>query len=154
MGDPCGARILATLRKCFEVEESEVRQLSIRFADREPALSAALSPESVNALLHSEMAKAPLQEAADFYDGFAEGLRRGQFLPSGPFIIYMILAIVWPEISAMKNVTEIHRWFEMHIGSNLTGTRDRIAKICQKIRLRFPDKGGRPKGKPRKRSGS
>lgn len=116
----------------------------------EPALAEILSPEDLSSMLHNEMAKAPPLDAADFYAGFADGLKREDFSPSPPFVIYLVFAVMWAEISTLKNLTAIHRFLEANLGSNLTGTRDRIAKICQKIRLPLTDKGGRPKGKPRK----
>ena len=100
--------------------------------------------------MHAELAKAPTAEAAGFYAGFSDGLKRGQLSPRSPFIIYAILAVAWPELSVLKNVTQIHEWFSSNLGANLTGTRDRIAKICQKIRMPLLDKGGRPTSKPRK----
>ena len=118
--------------------------------EAEPALLAVASPEHLTKLLHAEFAKAPVAEAADFYAGFSDGLRLGELSPRSPYVIYLIFAVVWPEMSELKNVTQIHEWLEKHLGTNMTGTRDRIAKICQKIRMPLADKGGRPKQKPRK----
>lgn len=117
----------------------------------EPMVAEVLSPEALNPMLHAEMAKTCPSEESDFYAGFSDGLKREGFSPSAPFVIYFAFAVMWAEISAMKNLAEIHRWLEANLGSNLTGTRDRIAKICQKIRLPLTDKGGRPKRKPRNR---
>ncbi len=116
----------------------------------EPAFCAAVSPEALALLLHAELAKAPACDAAEFYSGFADGLKQGDLSTRPRCVIYLILALVWPELSQLKNVTEIHSWFETNLGPNLTGTRDRVAKICQGIGLRPTDKGGRPKAKPRK----
>lgn len=113
--------------------------------EAEPALLAVASPEQLTNLLHTEFAKAPMAEAADFYEGFSDGLRRGELSPRSPYLIYLVFALAWPEISGLKNITQIHDWLEQCLGGNMTGTRDRIAKICQKIRLPLADKGGRPK---------
>jgi hypothetical protein len=117
--------------------------------EAEPALMAVASPEQLTKLVHAEFAKTPMAEAADFYEGFSDGLRRGELSPRLPYVIYLVFAVGWPEISGLKNVTQIHDWLEKHLGGNMTGSRDRIAKICQKIRLPLADKGGRPKQKPR-----
>jgi hypothetical protein len=117
--------------------------------EAEPALLAVASPGNLTSLLHSEFAKAPATDAADFYAGFSDGLNRGQLSPRSPYVIYLLFATAWPELSDLKNVTHLHAWLETNLGSNLTGSRDRIAKICQKVRMPLTDKGGRPKRKPR-----
>jgi hypothetical protein len=128
-----------------------VSRLSPKPLEIPPALAAILEPETIGALLHAEIAKASAPEASEFYAGLSDGLKRENFSPPAPYIIYLVLALAWPEVSVLKNMTQIHGWLEQHLGSNLTGSRDRIAKICQKIRLPLTDKGGRPKGKPRNR---
>jgi len=105
-------------------------------------------------LVHSSMDSTPAPEASDFYAGLADGLKRKELSPTGPFLIYLLLALAWREISSLKNTTEIHAWIEGIIGANLTETRERIGKICKKAGLPLSDKGGRPRGKPRKPSAS
>ena len=122
--------------------------------EAEPALLAVASPEILMKLLHVEFAKAPAADAAAFYAGFSDGLERGQLSPRAPFIIYLVFAVAWLDLSKQKNVTQLHAWLETKLGSNMTGSRDRIAKICQKVRMPLADKGGRPKQKPRNASKS
>jgi hypothetical protein len=117
--------------------------------EAEPALLALASPENLTRLLHAEYAKAPSNDAADFYAGFSNGLKRGELSPRSPYAVYLCFAAAWPELSELKNVTQLHSWLEANLGPNMTGTRDRIAKICQKIRMPLSDKGGRPARKPR-----
>jgi len=117
--------------------------------EAEPALLAVASPENLTPLIHSELAKAPAADAADFYGGFSDGLKRGDLSPRSPYVIYLIFAAAWPELSQLKNVTQLHAWLEKNLGPNLTGSWDRIAKICQKVRIPLTDRGGRPKRKHR-----
>jgi hypothetical protein len=117
--------------------------------EAEPALSAVASPEQLTNLAHAEIAKASADDAADFYAGLSDGLKRGKLSPRSPYLIYLVFAVAWPELSELKNVTQLYAWFETNLGSNMAGTRDRIAKICQKVRMPLTDKGGRPKQKPR-----
>jgi hypothetical protein len=115
----------------------------------EPGLLALINPRILTPLIHAEFANAPSSDAAQFYAGFSEGLKRQHFSPAGAYTVYLLFAIMWPEISGLKNINQIHKWFELNLGPNLTGTRDRIAKICQKLHLPLSDKGGRPRKKPR-----
>jgi hypothetical protein len=124
-----------------------------RVFDRERRLGALLTSSELLRLMHSFMESAPMSEAADFYAGLAAGLQKpAGFSPSSPFLVYLVLAIKWREVSAMKNTAQIHTWLEKVLGSNLTGQRDRVAKLLQKIGFPLTDKGGRPKGKLRKRA--
>jgi hypothetical protein len=116
----------------------------------EPDLLALVNPETLLPLVHAEFAKAPASDAAEFYAGLSEGIKREHFSPASPYMIYFLFALMWPEIAALKNVNQIHNWLETNLGPNITGTRDRIAKICQRLRLPLMDKGGRPRRKPRK----
>ena len=125
--------------------------LSPQILENERGLNALLTSGGLSQLIHSCMENAPASEAADFYAGLSDGLRRPtDFSPSSPFPVYLLLAIRWREVSRFKNTAQIHAWLESVLGPNLTGQRDRIAKLCQKVRFPFTDKGGRPKGKPRK----
>jgi hypothetical protein len=125
--------------------------LSPQVFANERALKALLTSGGLSRLIHSCMENAPVSEAADFYAGLSDALRRPtNFSPSSPFLVYLLLAIKWREASTFKNTAQVHAWLESVLGPNLTGQRDRIAKLCQKVRFPFTDKGGRPKGKPRK----
>jgi hypothetical protein len=91
----------------------------------------------------------PPADAADFHAGFADGLKRGDKIsPANPWLIYLKIALHWRMVLEFKNVTGLHSWLDEILGANLAGSRVRIATICHRIGLRFPDKGGRPKLKP------
>jgi hypothetical protein len=118
--------------------------------EHEPKLNAHLAPERIKELIPLCVADAQTHEMAEFCRGVADGTERSQnFNPSSRCVVYLLLCMGWQEVSTLKNVGEIHAWLKSIIGTSLTGERDRIAKICQKIRLPLDDKGGRPK-KPRK----
>lgn len=159
-------------RSCFDFSKTErsrseayelgiiwgfVRQLGPQLQETqlglgEQRLMAMLTSGELGQLMHSVMESAPILEAADFYGGLSEGLKRPIVIsPSSPFLVYLLLAMMWREVSELKNTTQIHAWLEAILGANLTGSRDRIAKLLQKVRFPLTDKGGRPKGKPRKR---
>jgi hypothetical protein len=80
----------------------------------EPALLAVASPEQLTNSLHAEFAKAPANDAADFYAGFSDGLKRGELSPRSPYVIYLVFAVAWPELSGLKNVTQLHVWLELN----------------------------------------
>jgi hypothetical protein len=131
-----GVRLPGDPRPDWAIHAALISRLPMpKSLEMEPALLAVASPENLTSLLHTEYAKAPASDAADFYAGFADGLKRGQLSPRSPYAIYLIFAAAWPELSKLKNVTELHAWIETNLGANMTGTRDRIAKICQKIRM-------------------
>ena len=121
----------------------------------EPELcSLVSSPEGFTPQIHAEVANSPTEEASDFYAGLSEGLKQTSISPTPRCVTFLVLALLWPEFSKFKNVSELHTWLEQKLGENRTGSRDRTAKICWEIGLSFPDKGGRPSRKPRKDPGS
>lgn len=115
----------------------------------ETAVAAWLSSSDLMSQIHAAIRTDPPPVAAEFYAGFSAGLKRGLAISVGPWLIHIILAVAWREVAGFRNLAQLHSWLDQHLGSSLTGTRDRIAKLCQKIHLKFPDKGGRP-AKPRK----
>jgi hypothetical protein len=120
----------------------------------EPELCSLVSLEEIAPQIHAEAASAPMAEASDFYAGLSDGLKQTSISPTSRCVTFLMLALLWPELSQFKNVTDLHCWFEQNFGENRTGSRDRTAKICWEIGLRFPDRGGRPSRKPRKDPGS
>lgn len=117
----------------------------------EAGLAQLLGNGTLTQFFHAMVRDAPLADAVDFYAGFADGvLRSGNITPRSPCLVYAIMAIVWQQAAQCKNVRELHAWLSSILGQNLTGSSDRLAKLCQKIRFPFTDKGGRPKSKPRK----
>lgn len=88
---------------------------------------------------------------ADFHRGYADGILEGkQITPSTTLPVYAVFVIKWQEMAELKNVSQVVTLLETYLPSNLVGSRDRIAKLCQRIRFPLTDKGGRPKLKPRK----
>ena len=106
-------------------------------------------------LVHASMRQAPVIDASAFYAGYSEGILRSESPSlSTPSLVYVIIGIGWRHAASCRNVREMQTWLDGILGRNLTGSRDRVAKLCQKIGFPFSDKGGRPKGKPRKHVGS
>lgn len=123
----------------------------MQLGEGEKRLISLLTSGELSQLIHSAMESAPIAEAAEFYAGLADGLKSPVvFSPSSPFLVYLLLAVMWRDASKLKNTAQIHEWLEKMLGSNLAGNRERLAKLLQKIRFPLADKGGRPKGKPRK----
>lgn len=105
--------------------------------------------------VHTIMRNAPADDASTFYAGYSVGILRSESLSlSAPSLVYVIISIGWRHAASCRNVGEMQAWLDGILGRNLTGSRDRVAKLCQKIGFPLSDKGGRPKGKPRKRVGS
>jgi hypothetical protein len=119
-----------------------------------PLLKFISSPE-LQSRIHADIREEPATEKAEFYDGFAEGLKADVVdCITGQMKILLLIGLLWDQSGCCNNVKELHEWLVGVLGANLTGSRDRIAKICQKIKFPLNDKGGRPKTKPRKGTAS
>jgi len=117
----------------------------------EAAMGALLDSGQLDKLFHAELQNAPTAEAAEVYAGFSDGLKRGPDIsPTGGCVIYAVMAIMWPEVAKLKNINSVHEWLQSVLGPNMTGSRDRVAKLLQNIRFPLSDKGGRPSKKPKK----
>lgn len=87
--------------------------------------------------------------------GFAQGLN-AQFLDEEgrptrhtlAYPVYRALLENWREVAALRSVTELHQWLRMRVPSQ-ANTPERLArlqKLCQRVGLRF-----RERGRPRKK---
>lgn len=116
----------------------------------ERALAEFVNFPELNKFVHAGMETETETNASEFYEGLANGLKKGEVTISGPVSVYSVLALNWREVEKLKNLTEFHAMLQQLIGANLAGSRDRLAKLTRKIGLRFSDKGGRPRKKPGK----
>lgn len=127
-----------------------LRRVSPEDVGTEQAVLAVLRSSGVIQAVHAEMERAPLSDAADFYAGFSKALDEPQPFSFGVrAVIHLLLIAGWRGVARLKNTAQVHVWLENLVGPNLTGNRDRVAKLLQKIRFPLTDKGGRPRQKPR-----
>ncbi len=92
------------------------------------------------------MVDAPPGEASEFFDGYADGLRKGMNLePDSPTWIYFVFALGWREVAELKNTSQIQTWLEKYLPPGLVGDRPRLTKLCRRMKFPLNDKGGRPK---------
>jgi hypothetical protein len=92
-------------------------------------------------------------KASEYHRGLADGLNGvGKDSPKdqsdNATEIYFLTAMFWRTVAKFSSVTEYHSWLQLMLGSPKVRVedRERIAKICQRIGLRFR-KRGRPKNK-------
>ena len=116
----------------------------------EEAVVSEIVNSGIDVKVAETIGKEPPKDAADYFSGLATGLRDGEPTISGPVGLYAFVAIGWRGIAKLKNMREFHALLTQKCGANLTGSRDRVTKFARKIGLRFVDKGGRPRTKPRK----
>jgi len=116
----------------------------------EKRLARALAPDQLMALMPRVVNELGAG-APEFLEGWAEGIRsKGDFSPSNRCKVYAVMLVKWREVAKKRNVSEVQLWLEQHFPSNQVGSRERIAKLLQKIRFPLSDRGGRPRAKPRK----
>lgn len=93
---------------------------------------------------------APIHEAADFFEGLADGFKgydmRGGIYGRGNLStpIMVTLMIWWPKVETMQSVSQLYRWLQVMDGKAQVGELKRVEKICERIGLTFR-KPGRPK---------
>lgn len=104
-----------------------------------------LAERAIAAALHY-----PQKEALEFFEGLAQGQRHdfdksGQMLLTDATPLYIILLLHWPEITKMKNITELHAYLEkLNLLPPQSIDLERLQKLCYRLGLRLTHRG-RPK---------
>ena len=100
---------------------------------------------------------APINEAAEFFEGLADGFKgldmRGSLYGMGTSItpIMVTLMIYWPLVQEMKSIPQLHRWLCIMDGKAKVGELKRVEKICERIGLTLKGPGRPPETSKRKR---
>lgn len=91
-------------------------------------------------------------EASEFHRGLSSGLQGvGHGVPGDrsnhATDVYLALLVWWRFIPRLGSVTLLHRWLGQVLGPARAGDRKRTEKICERIGLKFRDRG-RPRINP------
>jgi len=91
-------------------------------------------------------------DESEFHRGVATGLRGlGRDVPGDRSTdatnIHLLLVLWWRFVVRFESVTQLHAWLTRIFGPALAGDRKRTEKICQRIKLRFRERG-RPRKNP------
>ena len=125
--------------------EAETREIKVLISFVEGAIRHAAASVSL-AMLQAD------EKACDFLTGFAKGFAtKPDDLKASNFVrsttpIYWLLLRSWRSVANFKNLDEFHAALCRFLGKNTVGSKVRIAKLCQRIGLRF-----RGRGRPRKK---
>ena len=135
------AEIGAARQKFDKVGAKELKQARtfIEGAFRHAAASVCL------AMMESD------NRASEFLTGFAKGFAtkpadlRASNLVRSTTPIYLLFLQGWRSVSKFERIEDFHAALCRHLGSNNVGKIPRIAKLCQRIGLRFRSRGRPPK---------
>jgi hypothetical protein len=94
----------------------------------------------------------PLPQVVEFFREFSFALSRtvdetgemkGETTAS---VVYLVVALFWPEIEKMRTVEQLHNWLQKLLGSGMAGSLSRTKAMCRHLGLKFAPRG-RPKNK-------
>lgn len=94
----------------------------------------------------SKLDRETTERIAEFHRGASDGYRGlGINAPNDrsnlASDVYLALVICWRGVARMESVTELHVWLCRILGPQKVGERDRVRKICQRIGLKFRERG-------------
>lgn len=88
---------------------------------------------------------APAGERAEFFEGLMKGLRAAgrdpaDFVQTDTLIVFLLLACR-KKLSEFDRLPSLHEWLCSILGPRIVGSRKRLEKLCERIGLKFRDRG-------------
>jgi hypothetical protein len=108
---------------------------------------------SVPRLLEGKNSKWTGSEAADLYQGAADGRRgfggqaRGDKSTTAT-PVYLQMLVMWRYVQQMDTLKEFHDWLVTVLGQDRAGSLERAKRICNEVGKKFKGRGRPRKNRP------
>jgi hypothetical protein len=93
----------------------------------------------------------PFNEAAEFFDGFAQAVHKRASDESlweekyGTTAVFYVLRRDWEFVESFKNVSDLHTFLQFKLGKNAAGDLERTRSLAKRLKLKLA-----PRGRPSK----